>query len=78
VVVKGTPGDPLECPVGLLLDAGDGVYSPEEVVLLNGVLDVCLQKEAVHLCNEVGRQLLSAQHMGLQWRSRLVQMKEGK
>lgn len=46
----GTPVDPLDGPVSLLLDAwhcGDGM---EQAVLLSWVLDVGLKQQAVHLC----------------------------
>ncbi|TQD74487.1 hypothetical protein C1H46_039987 [Malus baccata] len=40
-------------PTGLLRDTGDGVDRVEEAVLLVGVLDVRLEKEAVHLGMDV-------------------------
>lgn len=41
--------DPSQGPLGLLRDAGDGVDRVEEAVLLVRILDVRLEKEAVHL-----------------------------
>lgn len=45
--------DPAERPIGLLLDAGDGLNRAEEVALLVGVLDVGLEQERVHLRMDV-------------------------
>jgi hypothetical protein len=44
------PVNPLQRPLGLALDAGDSVNRVEELVLQVDVLDITLQKQAVHLC----------------------------
>ena len=42
-------GNPLESPVGLALDAGNGVHGVKEVLVLRGVLDVSIDEEQVSL-----------------------------
>lgn len=42
-------GDPVKGPVGLLLDAGDGLDGVEEVLALGGVFDVRVDEEGVCL-----------------------------
>jgi len=41
--------DPLESPLGLLLDAGDSIYRLEEVGSASGVFDVSVDEEGVCL-----------------------------
>ena len=50
---EGTPANPLQCPLSLSLNSWDGVNGMEQVVLLLGILDVGLEKKAVHLCGKI-------------------------
>lgn len=42
-------GDPVACPIGLLLDARDGLDGIEQVLALSGILDVGVDEERVCL-----------------------------
>jgi hypothetical protein len=42
-------GDATKSPVGLLLDAGDGVDGTEEIITTSGILNVCVDEERLRL-----------------------------
>ena len=59
--MKITPLNPIQSPLSLLTDARDAFNSIEQSMFFFGILDICLQKQAIHfyilaaenICNQV-------------------------